>query len=63
VRSDPHPDPKQKRPKLVVFDLKPKKRLPRHVPLRRDQKAKQQSDLRLLLPQILEPPAQVRLII
>ncbi len=33
VTSDPYPDPKQNDPKLVVFDLKPRKRLPRPVPL------------------------------
>jgi predicted RNA-binding protein with PUA-like domain len=33
VASDPYPDPKQNDPKLVVFDLRPKKRLPKLVPL------------------------------
>lgn len=33
VTSDPHPDPKEKDPRLVVVDLKPKKRLPREATL------------------------------
>ncbi len=33
VISDPHPDPKQKDPRLMVVDVKPKERLPRPVSL------------------------------
>jgi predicted RNA-binding protein with PUA-like domain len=33
VTSDPYPDPKEKDVRLVVVDLKPKKRLPRAVTL------------------------------
>jgi predicted RNA-binding protein with PUA-like domain len=33
IASDPYPDPKQKDPKLVVVDLKPKKKLLRPVTL------------------------------
>lgn len=33
ITSAPYPDPKLNDPKLVVFDLKPKKRLPKPVPL------------------------------
>jgi predicted RNA-binding protein with PUA-like domain len=33
IASDPYPDPKQKDPKLVVVDLKPKKKLPKPVTL------------------------------
>ncbi len=33
IASDPYPDPKQKDPKLVVVDLKPKKTLPKPVTL------------------------------
>jgi predicted RNA-binding protein with PUA-like domain len=33
IASDPYPDPKQKDSKLVVVDLKPKKKLPRPVTL------------------------------
>ena len=34
VTSDPYPDPKQKNEKLVVFDIKPKKKLKRPVTLK-----------------------------
>lgn len=40
VTSNPYPDPKQNDPKLVVFDLKPKNRLPRPVPLAEIKKQK-----------------------
>jgi predicted RNA-binding protein with PUA-like domain len=40
VVSDPYPDPKQNDPKLVVFDLKPKHRLPKPVPLAEIKKQK-----------------------
>ncbi len=40
ITSGPYPDPKQNDPKLVVFDLKPKKRLPRPVPLAEIKKQK-----------------------
>jgi len=33
ITSNPYPDPKQKDEKLVVFDLKPKKKLPQPVTL------------------------------
>jgi predicted RNA-binding protein with PUA-like domain len=33
LTSDPYPDPKEKEPKLVVVDLKPRERLPRAVTL------------------------------
>jgi predicted RNA-binding protein with PUA-like domain len=33
IASNPYPDPKQKDPKLVVVDLKPKKKLPNPVTL------------------------------
>lgn len=33
VVSDPYPDPKQKDPKLVVVEMRPKEKLPRAVPL------------------------------
>jgi predicted RNA-binding protein with PUA-like domain len=33
VTSDPYPDPKEKDPKLVVVELKPRERLPRAVTL------------------------------
>ncbi len=40
ITSNPYPDPKQNEPKLVVFDLKPKKRLPRPVALTEIKKQK-----------------------
>jgi predicted RNA-binding protein with PUA-like domain len=33
ITSDPYPDPKEKNPKLVVVELKPRERLPRAVTL------------------------------
>jgi len=40
ITSSPYPDPKQNDPKLVVFDLKPKKRLPRAIALAEIKKQK-----------------------
>lgn len=40
ITSNAYPDPKQNDPKLVVFDLKPKKRLPKSVPLAEIKKQK-----------------------
>jgi predicted RNA-binding protein with PUA-like domain len=33
IASDPYPDPKEDNPKLVVVDVKSRKRLPRTIPL------------------------------
>jgi predicted RNA-binding protein with PUA-like domain len=48
VTSDPYSDPKQNDPKLVVFDLKPKKRLPRPVTLAEIKKQKSLADFALV---------------
>jgi predicted RNA-binding protein with PUA-like domain len=40
ITSDPYPDPKQNDPKLVVFDLKPKKRLSKPIALAEIKKQK-----------------------
>ncbi|MCI0691506.1 EVE domain-containing protein [candidate division KSB1 bacterium] len=48
MTSDPYPDPKQNDSKLVVFDLKPKKRLPRPVPLAEIKKQKSMASFDLV---------------
>lgn len=48
ITSAPYPDPKQNDPKLVVFDLKPKKRLPNPVPLAAIKKQKSLADFDLV---------------
>ncbi len=48
ITSNAYPDPKQNDPKLVVFDLKPKKRLPQPVPLAAIKKQKSLADFDLV---------------
>src|SRR5437016_3933198 len=48
VASEPYPDPKQKDPKLVVIDLKPRKRLHRPVALAEIKARKEFADWELV---------------
>jgi predicted RNA-binding protein with PUA-like domain len=61
VASDPYPDPKQNDPKLVVFDLKPKKRLPRPVTLAEIKKQKSLASFDLVrLPRLSVMPVTAK---
>ena len=48
IASEPYPDPKQKDPKLVVIDLKPRKRLHRPVALAEIKARKEFADWELV---------------
>jgi predicted RNA-binding protein with PUA-like domain len=48
IISDPYVDPKAGNPKIFIFDIKPKRRLPRPVTLEQIKKDKRTSDSRII---------------